>query len=154
MTQSRRSHVLTRFQSFDCKCASTILNNLSTSRVCLSISLRVRCNFVFISLPVGFRFFMARRLNSKMLVCFPFSLQPVVQLVSWLTTAFFKKLIGAFADEVWNTFDRATAGVCTIVNVLGVLICRCFFHRFLFNLMIGTTIWHRTKAFLLVACFP
>src|SRR5271170_7365612 len=61
-----------------------------------------------------------------MLVCFPLGLQPVVQLVARLTAAFFKKLVSAFADEVWHTFNRAATGISTIMErgtVFSLMIC-------------------------------
>gem|GEM_PF-4870561 len=60
-----------------------------------------------------------------MLVYFPLGLQPVVQLVTRLTAAFLKELVSTFADEVWHTFNRATTGVCSVMECrtcLGLLI--------------------------------
>ena len=60
-----------------------------------------------------------------MMFDFALGLEPVIQLMSGLMVASFKKLISTFADEVWHTFNRATAGVRSIMecrNFLGRLI--------------------------------
>jgi len=67
--------------------------------------------------------------QSKIKVPFEFTLglQPVFQLVTWLPTAGLKDLISIFTDQVWQTLDRTTTGVRSIMNARSILICRFFY---------------------------